>query len=64
MHCKDGSLVTLANCHEIFTLENLAAEDWMPVTKRMKENLDEIHASGVLNYRGVQKKTNNKKKGK
>ena len=64
MHCKDGSLVGLDSCDEPFTLENIAQLDWLPLNQRMKDNLDEIHTSGVLNYRGVQKKTNNKKKGK
>lgn len=51
MHCKDGSLVTLGNCDEAFTLENMTANDWVPVTQGMRENLDAIHKAKCLAYK-------------
>lgn len=51
MHCKDGSRVTLADCDNSFTLGNLTAKDWLPLTQGMKDDLDMIHSAGVLNYR-------------
>ena len=50
MHCKDGSLVTLDKCDEVFTLDNIASDDWIPVTQRMKKNLDAVHAAKILAY--------------
>lgn len=51
MHCKDGTIVTLDKCDEPFTLENLAQNDWVPVTQSMKDNLDMVHAAKCLAYK-------------
>ena len=51
MHCKDGSLVTLADCDNAFTLDNIGAKDWMPLTQSMKDSFDAIHAAKILVYK-------------
>ncbi len=48
MHCKDGRIVTLQECDTVFTLENIAANDWTYVTAALRTELDKIHKSGVL----------------
>lgn len=50
-HCKDGSLVTLDKCDEPFTLDNIAQNDWVPVTQGMKDNLDAVHKARCLEYK-------------
>lgn len=51
MHCKDGKLVTLADCDNPFTLDNIAHNDWVPLTQSMKDSLDAIHAAKILTYK-------------
>ena len=48
MHGKEGMQVTLDCCDQMFTLENISCDDWIPVTQKMKDELDAIHKSRIL----------------
>lgn len=49
MHCKNGSIVRMSEgCDPMFTMSNVAAEDWMIVDDSLRIELDKIHKSGIL----------------